>query len=142
MKVHLRSPKGLTLVEILLAVAIMAYVILGVAGLFNYITKSTMAGEFSTLAVSYAREKMEDIKNRTFDNIPDGTWSADQSRLGQAESMLFTRQVSVNYMDVVSGVLIVSGAATDLKRVTITVTWSERQADRSVVLTSLVARRL
>lgn len=142
MKVNLRSPQGLTLVEILIAIAILAYVILAVSGLFNYITLSTKAGEFSTLATSYAREKMEDIKNRAFDNVPDGTWTPEQSALGQKDKILFTSQVTVTYMDVSSGVLIVSGSATDLKRIEVKVTWFERNQNREVALTSLISRRI
>jgi Tfp pilus assembly protein FimT len=140
MKAKWKSSKGLTLVEILLAIAILAYVILGLAGMFNYITRATRANEFATLATSYARERMEDIKNRSFDSIPQGTWTVDQSALGQSGKMLFTRQVSVDYMDIMAGSLIVSGTPTDLKRVTVTVIWYERNGNKQVVLTSLISR--
>ena len=120
----------------------LAYVVLAVIGLFGYVTFSTIANEFSTLASSYAREKLEDIKNRPFENVPDGTWTTEQSTLGQKGVLVFSRQVTVSYMDVSSGILITSATATDLKKIEIRVTWSERNETREVILTSLISRHL
>ncbi len=142
MRTYPKSQKGFTLIEILIAIAILGYVILAVIGLFQYTTLSTKASEFSTLATSYAREQMEDIKHRDFDSIPVSTWTAEQSALGQKGNLIFTRQVTVTYMDVSSGVLITSVSATDLKRIEVRLTWTERGEAREVVLTSLVSRHL
>ncbi len=133
---------GFTLIEVSIAIAILSYVVLAVIGLFGYVTFSTMASEFSTLANSYAREKMEDIKNRSFDNIPEGTWTIEQSTLGQKGVLVFSRQVIVAYMDVSSGILIASATATDLKKIEVRVTWTERGETREVMLTSLISRHL
>ncbi|MFH1783610.1 MAG: type II secretion system protein [bacterium] len=139
---YTKSQKGFTLIEILLATAILGYVILAVMGLFNYVTVSTKASEFSTLATNYARQKMEDIKNRDFDTIPEGTWTQEQATLGQEGRLVFTRAVTVSYMEVSAGVLITSMIATDLKQVGVSVTWNESGENKEIVLTSLVSRHL
>ncbi|MFI5339971.1 MAG: hypothetical protein ACHQ7N_09050 [Candidatus Methylomirabilales bacterium] len=60
---------GLTLVEVLFAVSILAFALLGVAGMFPSAMQSVYAGGQTTKATMLAREMIDMIRADTFDSL-------------------------------------------------------------------------
>jgi type II secretory pathway pseudopilin PulG len=145
-KKKLNKKAGFTLLEVCLGILILGYAMIIVARLFGSVTMSAKASEFETLASNFARAKMEDLKNRDYDSLPDGAWTPDawtvdvSQALAQKGILTFTRQVKISYMKSVGGVLTLSAADEGLKRVEIQVVWNERGKERHIGYTTLVAR--
>ena len=148
MKKHLKNKRGFTLIEVCIGIIILGYAMIIVAKLFGSVTISAKASEFETLASNFARAKMEDLKNRTYDSLPDGVWTSDvwavdiSQGLTKTGTLVFNRQVKITYMQTVGGVLTTSSTDQGLKRVDVMVVWDERGKTRDMEFTSLVARGL
>jgi type II secretory pathway pseudopilin PulG len=141
-----KNKRGFTLIEICLGILLLGYSMVVVAKLFGSVTMSAKASEFETLASNFARAKMEDLKNRDYDTLPEGVWTSDvwavdvTQGLTQKGSLMFNRQVKVTYMQTVGGVLTASANDQGLKQVSVKVVWEERGAQRNIEYVSLVAR--
>ncbi|MBI5554231.1 MAG: type II secretion system protein [Elusimicrobia bacterium] len=142
----LNKKAGFTLLEICLGILILGYAMIILARLFGSVTMSAKASEFETLASNFARAKMEDLKNRDYDSLPDGPWTPDvwavdvSQALSQKGILMFTRQVKISYMKNVGGILTISATDEGLKKTEVKVSWNERGKVREVDYTSLVAR--
>ncbi len=142
----LSKKAGFTLLEVCIGIMILGYAMIIMARLFGSVTVSAKASEFETLASNFARAKMEDLKNRDYDSLPDGAWTPDawavdvSQALAQKGILTFTRQVKISYMKSVSGALTVSATDEGLKKVEVKVAWNERGKVREIDYTSLVAR--
>ncbi len=142
----LNKKAGFTLLEVCLGIMILGYAMIIVARLFGSVTMSAKASEFETLASNFARAKMEDLKNRDYDSLPDGAWTSDvwavdvSQALAQKGILTFNRQVRISYMKSVGGVLTISATDEGLKKAEVKVSWNERGKVREVYYTSLMAR--
>ena len=65
--------KGFTLIEILIALVILSISLLGLAGLMVKTTNNNSYGAHITEAVTFAQDKMEELKATQWDNILKGT---------------------------------------------------------------------
>jgi prepilin-type N-terminal cleavage/methylation domain-containing protein len=65
---HLHRP-GLTLIEVMLAVSILAFALLGVAGMFPSAMRSVQGGGETTKATVLAREMIDMIRSAPFDTL-------------------------------------------------------------------------
>ena len=122
--------KGFTYIELVLAMAIIAFIVLAFSQLFLRTTISVKGMEFQTLAYNFAGDKMEEIKNETFGAIGNpwhpAIWETDpQTQSGTT----FTRNVRV------------SSLASSLKRVDIEVIWTEGGGSKSIEISSLIAEK-
>src|SRR5712691_208656 len=63
-----RAERGLTLVELLIAVALLGFILLGIAPLFIASVKSNYSANEYTSANTLARDKLEQLMNLTFDD--------------------------------------------------------------------------
>lgn len=106
-----RSKKGVTLVEMLLAAAILAYTVCGMlalyAGCFDLISTS----KNTSIAINAAQGLMEEIRNAPFPQIID-----------DYDNINFT----VNTMPSNRGVVYVDDTDPELLRITISVCWNQR----------------
>ena len=66
------SKKGLSLIELMVAVVILAMVIFGIFLAFSTGFQGMADARDRTVATNYAREAMENIKNMSFDNLEIG----------------------------------------------------------------------
>ncbi len=69
-----RSPAGLTLVEFLFAVSIIAIAALGVASMFPLAYKNVVEGGQATKATMLAREMMSMIRSYPFESLTESWW--------------------------------------------------------------------
>lgn len=127
MRIRNRS-KGFTYIELALAMAIIAFVVLAFAQLFLRSSISIKGMQFQTLAYNFAGDKMEEIKNESFDGIGNpwypNIWETEfQTQSGKT----FTRNVTISQLEA------------SLKRVDIEVVWTEGGENKSIGISSLVA---
>lgn len=148
MKKRHKNQQGFSLLEVILGIVILGYAMIIMAKLFGSVTISAKASEYETLASNFARAKMEDLKNRSYDTLVDGVWTSDawsvdtQQSLTETGTLTFNRQVRVTYMKTVAGVLTTSDTDQGLKKISVKVVWPERGKNREIEYTSLVARGL
>ena len=112
------SHKGFSLIELMVAAAILALAIFGIFQAYSTGFLGMFDARDRTVATNYVQEKMEELKNADFDTVVD---EASSQIVGDIK---FSRNVNVEYIDGSTN-LIVSGP-TNLKRVTTTVNWNDR----------------
>jgi len=122
-----RSSKAFTYIELAIAMAIIALIVLGFTQVFLRSAVSITGMKFQTIAYNFAADKMEEIKNEPFEAIgnpwyPNIWGTPDQIQAGNT----FTRNVRV------------SGLESSLKRVDIEVIWTEEGQNRSIEISSLI----
>jgi len=105
----------------MVAVAILALAIFGIFHAYSVGFMGMADARDRTVATNYAREAMEDIKNKSFGEIANDPYDP-YDPLGQIK---FKRSVNVDYIDD-DGSIADVGEVTNLKQVTITVSWDDR----------------
>ncbi len=116
-KVHTRrlrkNEQGFSVVEGLVGAAIVALAFIAISNLFPTAYSNITYGGNQTLAVNYAQQKIEQLKNLSFDAITTTTCASTAEDLGNgfSRSCLLTINVGVG------------GIAGDLKKVRVTVTF-------------------
>lgn len=127
--------KGFTYIELVLAMAIIAFIVLAFSQLFLRTTISVKGMQFQTLAYNFAGDKMEDIKiNEAFAGIGGpgandwypNIWQSDSQTMS---GTTFIRNVTISQL------------AASLKRVDIEVIWTEGGQNKSIEVSSLIAEK-
>lgn len=122
MKVKTGTEFGFTLIEVLVAIAIISVGILALGANTTSISRSNRLSANTTIAVNLAQEKIEEVKaqtafaNGTFTDTPPGP-----------AGNVFTRALVIS-----------DSPEAGLKQVDVTVTWIEYGAARSVALSTYV----
>lgn len=126
-KIMIKSKnKGFTYIELVIALAIIVFIVLAFAQLFLRTTVSVKGMEFQTLAYNFAGDKMEDIKgNEPFDRLDNPWYPETESQVQSGKS--FTRNVTISQL------------ASSLKRVDIEVSWMEGGQSKNIKISSLIA---
>lgn len=122
------NERGLSLIEIVIAVGIFSIGILAVAQLQMWNVRNNTTGNITTMATMLARQQMEtlkaeaDVTTLSSDADPNNPIGADGNPGG-----MFTRTWAVSNP---------LGGSTS-RQLTVTVGWNRRGQNRSVVLTSI-----
>ncbi len=133
---HMASLRGFTLSELLLAAAILVFVLAGLLALFLNCLILNEANRNLTIAMTHAQYIMEEIKDEDFDGleakINNGDWDLDASAIQSAPyglAALSNETIDVNATQ--------SGNPLGIS---VTVQWNERgQRIRSTELDTLIA---
>jgi len=120
------SHKGFSLIELMVAAAILAFAIFGIFQAYSVGFMGMADARDRTVATNYAREAMEDIKNMDFLEI-------SPVALTQIEGTKFERGISVDYN--------VEGSS-NLTRVTVRVSWKNRNEQPLHVTTSMLVNNI
>ncbi len=122
----LKSKKGVTLVEVMLAILILTIVILGSALLYVYGLGHISLSKNYRVAAELAAQKLEQLEadNHYHIDIPAGETSEDISLGGVA----FTRDTTTEDLGL-------------YKKVNVTVNWTQNQRLRDVSLVTLYVNR-
>lgn len=112
MKYFLKS-NGFTLIEVMIALIILAISLLALAGLMATTTKNNSTGGRITEAATLAQDKLEELRALPWDSIPVNVINSDspESRPG------------VQYER--SWVASLNGINSDLKEIQITIRWTD-----------------
>lgn len=131
----LRRSDGVTLLETTIALAILAFGLLGIMGMQLHSMQSGSRGRHLSDATSYARDRLEQLHRLDFDDpaLTDtaAAWTADVARntviVGPVNVNEETYQVAERITDVNA----------DLKRIDVRVRWNDPdRPNRTVILTS------
>lgn len=132
-KKSFQSPQGFTLVEVLIAVGILAIVIVGLLQLFVSCSALAEAAGNTTFALNEAQNKLEEIRNHSFDSI-----AADYAS-GGTPGNTFTLG-SLNGTGTVETSQV--GGSSELLQIRIDVSWQNKNGRSfSITLTGLIAKR-
>jgi len=106
----LLKSKGFTLIEVLVALVILSFSLLALAGLMVTTTKNNAFGGHMTEAATFAQDKLEELRAIKWENLFDGN-NTDQQ--GGSTGINYTR----NWKVTTNG---------SLKTITIDVNWNDR----------------
>lgn len=131
---RLLNKKGFTLVELLIASAILVFALTGLLGLFISCIFLNQSNRNLTVATTHAQFVLEDIKNQNFAGIPaySKTWT--------------NAEIPVKWPSLTSNSLldqeyfVISVTGTDILDIALTVNWKDRKVrNRSITLQTLIA---
>jgi hypothetical protein len=135
----LRNKKGLTLSELMLAAAILAFVLSGLLLVFVNCFFLNDANRNLSVASSHAEFVLEQIKNQSFTSysliagaIASGTWDLTASQINASTALeaLSNESITVTYTNVSS----------DLMNVVVEVHWQDRrQRERNITFETRIA---
>lgn len=124
----LRKERAFTLLEVLISLVILSVGLLATLSLTISTVQGNAFGRQMTGAITLAQHKLEELKKFSYSSINPGTTT---------ESNVGANGGSGSYQRVT--VVTDNSPVTDMKKITVTVTWTGRQ-NSSVTLVTLVAR--
>lgn len=113
---RLRASRGFTLIEIVVAIVMLAFGVLASASLTAALMRSNSGVTNRTRAIEILREKVEDLQSETYFDIASGN---DAVTVG---GVTFSRSWAVA----------ADTPAANLKTITLTATWNDRQGSHTV----------
>ena len=119
----LSKSKGFTLLEVLVALIILSFALLALAGVMVTTTKNNAVGNYVTETATFAQDKLEELRAVKSENLIDGN-NTDQR--GGSTGINYTRNWNVK----------TNGS---LKTITINVNWNDRTA-HSIRLVSVLSQ--
>lgn len=145
---------GVTLLELMIATAIISIGVLGMVGSFNYINRGVQGPKGRSLANNLAQEKIEVLKNKSYFRILVTTQPATDENFGHqydaypngsetlnVGGINFSRRLMIRKVSESGGTLNYYNYTTPdtgLKEVTVYVTWMEGSNWRKVELRNLI----
>lgn len=121
------SHKGFSLVELLLAAVILAFVLTGLLALFISCIFLNDTNRNTTIATSHAQFAMEEVKNTTFASITGATWNS---------AVIASKGLT----SLSSETIIINVTGTDPLDITVTVNWKDRGTrNRTISLETLIS---
>ena len=120
---YITKSNGFTLIEVLVAVVILSFSLLALAGLMVTTTKNNSFGNHMTEAATFAQDKLEELRAMRWENIPEGT-SSDQK----------SGSTGINYGR--NWTVATSGT---LKTITILINWQDK-TNHSIKVTSVLSQ--
>lgn len=117
----LANSKGFTLVEVMIAIAVLVIGLLGVAGVAATIINGNALGKEITTATTLAQDKMEELKGTAYASLTSGS---------DTQESIYTRTWTVT-SDV---------PAAGMKTIAVVVTFPWRGATKNVTLRTIVAQ--
>ncbi|HJU86096.1 MAG TPA: prepilin-type N-terminal cleavage/methylation domain-containing protein [Gemmatimonadota bacterium] len=113
---RLRSSRGFTLIEIVVAIVMLTFGVLASASLTAALMRSNRGVTNRTRAIETLRLKVEDLQSQNYSDIADGN---DTATIG---AITYNRAWTVT----------ANSPAANLKTVTLTVTWGDRQGNHTI----------
>lgn len=138
------TTKGFTIMEVLISTFVLAVTVVGLSGFITLILKSTHEGQRRIVATALANEKMEMIRNLSYDSvgtvggIPTGPIA--QSEEITRNNSTYTVNTDIRYIDdPFDGSGSADSVNADYKQARVEVLWDRNLSDRTVLLISQIA---
>lgn len=122
------SEQGMTLVETLVALVVLAIGIIAVARVFPSVSASQLSSQMLTSGSNYAREKVEELSALPWSDpaLSDGRHPAGTATEDIGSNTAWHRYYNVTTL---------TGTLSDLKRVVVTVWWQWQGTDSTMTTT-------
>src|SRR5262249_2910190 len=115
---------GFSLLETMLALAILSIGLLALAGLQVTALRGNMFSRTMAIAVSIAEQRLEELKNTPYANI-----AAESATQVTASNMNFTRQVTV-----------ADGPVANTKAISVIVSWQEKSQTHTLPINTIIGQ--
>jgi type II secretion system protein I len=112
---------GFTLIEVLVAISLLAIALLGLCGATVMAMKGNSLSQMSTKATVMAKDRIENLKNVSYNQVTSGADTPEAN---------YTRQWTVTN----------DSPVTDAKTIAVTVSWTWQGLARNVTLNTIVTR--
>ena len=122
---HHKDKNGFTLLEVLIALAILSIGLLALAGLQVVVIKGNTGSKNLTSAVILAEAKIEELKRNGFRRLTNGSFQ-DSNKIGG----IFTRSWVISaYLD-----------SADMKQITVTLSWTDSLGNHTIPVTTVFSK--
>lgn len=138
---HTARQRGFSLVEVVVATAVLAIGLITLIGLLPFAIKANKKAESQSLASTYARTKLEQLLASPYDEIGTGTIEprAKISNDPSNSAYALERQTVVTFID---SNLSTTNSDQGLKKITVTVYWPKPPTgSSSLTLSSILAQK-
>jgi len=122
----LTKSKGFSLIEVLIALVILAISLLALAGLMATTVKNNSFGSHITEASTFAQDKLEEFRAMRWDDVQVTPPGLDTDNRSGSTGIAYTR----NWTVIQDG---------NIKTITITINWNDR-TDHSIRLISVISK--
>ena len=129
--------KGFSLIEMLIALVILAISLLGIAGLMAATTKNNSFGGRMTEAATFAQDRLEELKVTPWVNIAGGTDSKPYQNVSNYYTRTWNVSILPNPSPIPPGGPWPNNENELLKTITVTVTWNDG-INRSINIISAI----
>ena len=119
---YFKDKKGMTMVEVLIAISIFAIGFLAIGTMVIWTTRNTTTGNIVTQATMIARERIEFLKTLPIDDMENNCLDADEPEIIDP---IYERECDIAYYSDTANIIEVK------------VSWNRRGQNRDVVLTTL-----
>lgn len=129
MKNHLFSlddASGFTLVELIITISIIGIASIGIASLFYTTQYTQQQSRYVDAATRAAQRQVEILRNNSYNNLQAG------------QTINFTADLPANLPSTKSGTAVITEPSDGLKRVDVTVSFTQSGRTQSVKLSSLI----
>lgn len=120
------SQEGFTLVELLITIAVIGIASVGIASLFYNVQYTQRQSRYVDAATRAAQREVEVLRNNSYNNLQAG------------QTITFTDQLPESLPGNKSGTVNVSEPTAGLKRVDVTVSYTDNGHQQQVKLSSLI----
>jgi Tfp pilus assembly protein PilV len=141
----MKKRSGLSLIEVMIAVMLLSFTVTVFASLFPIAMRLRSKSENVTRATTLAQQKIEQLRSQPYANLNYTVLRAaniiDASPTTSPFSFTSVNSLTSSLPEG-SGTLTITDAATDLKRVDVTLTWGGLVANgNTVTMTTLIANK-
>lgn len=128
-----KKEEGFTLIEVLVTMMILSGVLTALLSCFIYGLNIISRMKQTAIATQIIQEELEDIRDKTYDEIVSLGTSFENARLDQLSSQSGCEEAS-------GGVAVESSEGDDIKKVTVTVQWTYRGRTQREDLVTFITR--
>lgn len=126
--------RGFTILEVLIAIAILAVGLLGMASLSGSIISYNQLAQQVTAATTLAQDKIEELSGCPYDTVAEGTVAENNIDAGADAGGMYNRSTEVAKID--PG----DPGYSNTKTIEVTVSWGWRGSTHNVVLKKIITR--